>query len=254
MPKEQPLELKLFLHEPGTTPDVLKLELSHEAIHENPWTKIGVSITSHEATDNFLAMGKKKRGCAKNIGEVIDRTKCLTNLVQEYAIGQCNCIPRNFENQGFLKCNMSGMYCFRNATTHASNNKDFSDLCDKPCEYKEYHTTRSIDIGMNPFDMGEEAVRFLASNPTNIILKNLTKSEYGYDSYIWKIWESYSFLQIYFDNPQMTVITKDAKVTLPDMVSSIGGTIGIFLGLSTLSMLDVLIHWFNIVQKRVKKY
>ena len=43
----------------------------------------------------------------------------------------------------------------------------------------------------------------------------------------------------------MTVITKDAKVTLPDMVSNIGGTIGIFLGLSALSVLDLLISWFR---------
>ena len=112
---------------------------------------------------------------------------------------------------------------------------------------------------MSPFNLGEEALRFISSNPSNIILKSKMKDggygKRGYDGYITDVWESYSFLQIYFDDPQMTVITKDAKVTLPDMISSIGGTIGIFLGLSTLSIFDELINWIeSIVKSLNRKY
>ena len=57
-------------------------------------------------------------------------------------------------------------------------------------------------------------------------------------------------VQFFLHDPQMTVITKDAKVTLPDMVSNIGGTIGIFLGLSTISVLDILIEFFNFINRK----
>ena len=252
IPKESPIDLKVFLHEPGTVPDVLNLESSHVDIHENGWTKIGISITSNEATENFNTMSNEKRGCLNNNPGDNNRTQCLIDQVHQQAMVQCNCTLRHFKSQGFPICTITGSYCFRNATANFRLQK-VVQLCPKPCTFKEYHTTRSIDIGVNPFDLGEEAVRFLASNPTNLILKNLTNQDYGYDGYIGKIWESYSLLQIHFDNPQMTVITKDAKVTLPDMVSSIGGTIGIFLGLSTLSMLDVIIHWFKVIQRKFNK-
>ena len=115
MPKEKPLELKLFLHEPGTVPDVLNLESSNEVLNENQWTKIGIGITSNEATDNFLAMSNEKRHCTFGQNETYQRTKCLVTLVHEYAMKFCNCSPRKFESQNYQKCNISGSHCFRNA-------------------------------------------------------------------------------------------------------------------------------------------
>ena len=67
-----------------------------------------------------------------------------------------------------------------------------------------------------------------------------------HSAYLKRISQSYSLLQIFFQSPQKTVITKDAKVTETDMVSNIGGTIGIFLGLSTISVLDKIIDWLVI--------
>ena len=44
----------------------------------------------------------------------------------------------------------------------------------------------------------------------------------------------------------MSTPIKIAKVTETDMVSNIGGTIGIFLGLSIISDLDKIIDWLAI--------
>ena len=53
----------------------------------------------------------------------------------------------------------------------------------------------------------------------------------------------FSLVQINFGSPRATVITQDAKVTFADMVGSIGGTFGVFLGISFVSLVDELVEW-----------
>ena len=52
------------------------------------------------------------------------------------------------------------------------------------------------------------------------------------------IGKRYSLVQVYFENPMKNVITQDAKITLAGMISNIGGTLGIFLGLSMITLYD----------------
>ena len=58
-----------------------------------------------------------------------------------------------------------------------------------------------------------------------------------------------SMLQINFVGPYTTEITQDAKVTFTDMVGSIGGTFGVFLGLSFVSLVDELADWILWLKK-----
>ena len=102
-------------------------------------------------------------------------------------------------------------------------------------------------------DFGQNFVEFLLDNPSGLIRKNETfGNEYGqrgYEGLVRTIWKDFFLVQIYFEQPLMTVITQDAKVTLSDMVSNFGGTIGIFLGLSALSTLDLCVNGVKIMQR-----
>ena len=71
------------------------------------------------------------------------------------------------------------------------------------------------------------------------------------DRYIRENGQAFSMVQFFFHDPQMTVITKDAKVTLADMVSNIGGTIGIFLGLSMLSVMEIMIEFSKFIKRKL---
>ena len=55
-----------------------------------------------------------------------------------------------------------------------------------------------------------------------------------------------AIIKINFGDPLATVITKDAKVTFADMLGNIGGTFGIFLGLSFVGLLDFVL---DVVEK-----
>ena len=54
-----------------------------------------------------------------------------------------------------------------------------------------------------------------------------------------------AMVEVNFDHQLATVTMKDAKVTFPDKVGNIGGTFGVFLGLSFVGILDILILMFN---------
>ena len=60
-----------------------------------------------------------------------------------------------------------------------------------------------------------------------------------------------SFVHVNFDDPQATVVTKDAKVTPYSMIGSIGGTLGIFLGFSFVGLIDIIIH---IIHQAIHKF
>ena len=57
-----------------------------------------------------------------------------------------------------------------------------------------------------------------------------------------------SLVHVNFIESEATLITKDAKVTFSDQLGTIGGTFGVFLGLSFVGILDFLIvclQWMN---------
>ena len=66
-------------------------------------------------------------------------------------------------------------------------------------------------------------------------------------------WETpFSLVRINFGSPRATVITQDAKVTFADMVGSIGGTFGVFLGISFVSLMDEFMEWCLWLKLRLK--
>ena len=68
--------------------------------------------------------------------------------------------------------------------------------------------------------------------------------------YLEEALKGYTVVQVYFQDPQVTIITKDAKATVASMIGNIGGTLGIFLGLSTIGIIDQMIKMF----KALKEY
>ena len=63
-----------------------------------------------------------------------------------------------------------------------------------------------------------------------------------------------SFIQINFANPHATVISQDAKVTFADQLGSIGGTFGVFLGLSFVGLLDDLIEMGQFLVEKFQEF
>ena len=59
-----------------------------------------------------------------------------------------------------------------------------------------------------------------------------------------------SMVRINFDKKQFLTVTKDAKITVPDMIGNVGGTLGVFIGFSFLGLLDTIIEFYHYLKKK----
>ena len=256
MPSDEELPLKIFFHEHGTFPDVLRLESTVQIIKGRGNYKIGLSLESYEVTENFAKMSVEKRQCL--LPQEMDgnfKTQCLVNQVHQFAEDKCLCLP--ILMGGSLMSNLSNLkcsHCFRQAIQEAKTLLN-ATLCPSPCVHRMFKPM----ISWQPWktakrEYGKELASFLFDNPMYLLLDQLDtvqnfKTPVGSQAYLNRISKSFTYVEIFFKDPQKTVIIQDAKVTETDMVSNIGGTIGIFLGLSTISFLDFIIKWFSIVYR-----
>ena len=67
-------------------------------------------------------------------------------------------------------------------------------------------------------------------------------------------WESkLRFVRIYFDTPTFDRITKDRAAKFVDMLSAIGGTMGLLTGFSIISGVEILYYAVMIAISVIKK-
>ena len=256
MPSDGELPLKLFFHEHGTIPDVLRLESSVQIIKGKGNSKIGLSLQSNEITENFAKMPFKKRNCL--IPEEMtnySKVPCLVDQLHTFAQSKCQCLPilmGGSLTNGNVKCST----CFREAVHEAKSMLNES-LCPSPCVNRNFKPSVSWEPwNEEKLEYGTGLVSFLFNNPLYQVLDDLQlnvsqiQTPLGGQGYLDRNSENLAYIEIFFKDPQKTVIVQDAKVTETDMVSNIGGTIGIFLGLSTISCLDMIIEWFTMLYEK----
>ena len=61
-----------------------------------------------------------------------------------------------------------------------------------------------------------------------------------------------SLIHINFKESEVWTVAKDAKITLPDMIGNVGGTLGVFIGFSFLGLLDTFIEGLQYLQQKIK--
>jgi len=72
-----------------------------------------------------------------------------------------------------------------------------------------------------------------------------------FPDYEWK--NNLRFVKIYFDTPTFDRITKDRAAKFVDMLSAIGGTMGLLTGFSLISGVEIIYFATKIVLNRMKK-
>ena len=69
--------------------------------------------------------------------------------------------------------------------------------------------------------------------------------------YEWK--HKMRFVRIYFDTPTFDRITKDRAAKFVDMLSAIGGTMGLLTGFSIISAVEILYFITKTIWKNISK-
>ena len=71
-----------------------------------------------------------------------------------------------------------------------------------------------------------------------------------FQGYEWK--NQLRYVRIYFDTPTFDRITKDRAAKFVDMLSAIGGTMGLLTGFSIISGVEIIYFALKIILKLVK--
>ena len=123
--------------------------------------------------------------------------------------------------------------CIVDAIIEFKNTPEYLEECDCPleCEFSGYNYYKS----MNEYPTKDYAKGLISSS-------SYLKNEFpNYNDNDFELFRSNILkFQIYFDEMKETIISHEIKTQLPDLVASVGGTLGLFLGLSFLSMVEFI--------------
>ena len=128
--------------------------------------------------------------------------------------------------------------------------KDYiSKSCILQCPLECYSINYEITTSFTSYHTYNYALNSLMKNP--VIRSKFQNETLTFDL----IKQSVLLLNVYYDKLAYTQISKDAKFELVDLVSGIGGLLGLFLGMSFLSFaefIEIILESIVIILKKSK--
>ena len=169
---------------------------------------------------------------------------CINLCYQKYIVEKCNCYDSESEPyEPYEVCHTKkDLECVKKTYESMSSygstiNDECYDLCPIECETSEYMSSISI----SKYPPTSHYMNLLRNNSKIIKLNpEITDHELT--------WESVLKLNVFYESLSYTTITESPAINLFSLVSNLGGTIGLFLGID-----KNLIVVFNLFIK-IKKY
>ena len=223
-----------------------------------------------ETTEDFNSLELKKRDC--KLSHEIDgldylnkysRKGCETECAMKKAISVCKCIPWHHPND-FKEhpiCEMFGGYCFDQMMSQDTNYWDCKYQCKKDCHGTEYIVVENvfpIDYRATCSEKSFHDKQFKHSFQQHFVFSNYkTLVEGGVIPDLAKSYKNGSLCEEYVKNyigfvnvyspTAFVILTKrDRAVFLYDQIGTVGGTFGLFIGMSLLSFAEVAMLLFSI--------
>ena len=227
----------------------------YEGVTISPGTSTKIIISSQtnrkqpkpysECTSNLISLDSyssdpfKKALLANNFK--YHYMDCFVMCYQKYLGDFCHC-QTSYYNLIYYKemrrCSIDvdietqnkDTHCDDNLWINLTNNSDMVNKCDCPveCEYSGY--TYKVSVSEYPSKIYGD---YLTSN------NNLIKAKF-YNATQLNLRESIARVRIFYDEMIKVTVSEEIKTQLADLVSSCGGIIGLFMGLSFLSMFEFI--------------
>ena len=220
--------MKIFFHQPHTYPDTLSLKFNPIYIYPGYQVSLRIVPSKYDYTQDFSTLSEEKRHCSLKE----DNIQCATKKVLKYAENRCDCIPWYVKNSSRM-CDTFGNFCFEDIIKNLTKTTHLEEACLSSCKFFKYS---AILVGQrssaNVIDeAGTEVKDYIQKDFKAVVMARLERN--SFDTRL----STTSFVDINFEEPEMIVYAKNAKMTLSDKIGSIGGTFGLFLGFSCLGMI-----------------
>ena len=118
---------------------------------------------------------------------------------------------------------------------------DLKDICYESCKNVKYslilQENSLIDTISNLDSYGQDTVNyFMKSKKISDYMGNF----WNLGDFLRPQLKKSSIVHINFEESKVWTVTKDAKITMPDMIGNVGGTLGVFIGFSFLGKISKL--------------
>jgi hypothetical protein len=165
----------------------------------------------------------------RNVNGVYRQSDCLELCLQKIIMSACNCfIPgvTIFKNNSLNSCFSSNeTICLLNTFAEFSKyiNKQCGDQCPLECDFVNYELTAStLDYPSEEFF---DDLQTHSSEYANITIDEFRKANL--------------VLNIFYPSKEYTEIREVPKMSIIDLISNLGGVLGIFLGFSIFSFIEM---------------
>ena len=233
-----------------------KIALNRQVMRKEPkpYSKCTKDLNS---IDSYNSEVFKKTFASRGVYFYVE---CVRLCLQKYFNENCGCrnlyFPRYSDEKMLRNCfiddNLNDVICISNGYFNFSRNLDYLNSCDCPLECEKTSYTYTISYAEFPTknyaDYLLETYPFLKSKVLNDKFNNNSDENNKYQI----LRKSLARVEIFYDELKQTVISENVKMELSDMVSNIGGVLGLFLGLSFLSLfelVEIILNIFIIVFK-----
>ena len=174
-----------------------------------------------------------------NSGQIYTQDDCLDLCLQGAIVKYCNCYSTFMDSLNFsTPCiTLEQINCIIKISK-TFKSFDFtqkcSPYCPRKCETASYSISISFADFPNPMMLNtikhKLSLKYSLADPTNEQLKN-----------------SLVYVNVYYDELKFTQTTHTPLMTFIDFLSNIGGTLGLFIGISFLSFAEILEALFEII-------
>ncbi|KAF6033545.1 SCNN1G [Bugula neritina] len=221
--------MRVLLHRQGETPQM-------EDYGFNAATGLRTSVAMSYSTTTRLADAHYSNCTSdSSLNDIYpgtySRLACYKSCAQKLTLNECGCGNIEFRvPRGEPACNLT-MYW--DCMYEMKNNFDYevNCTCPLPCDEYQYHYTLSTaewpSINFEPF---WTIPREYESELLKKAIENQTRE---------RIKGEFVSLEIYFDSLFYTKYYEKASMTLEDLIGSIGGHLGLWIGMSVISFVEV---------------
>ena len=177
------------------------------------------------------------------------RSDCFNLCYQRKLINECKCYDGSFPNlnsntQPCITRNQS--FC-QFMVYDSFTKKGFQELCQNECPLECYKTLYSYASSFTMYPSKPYANR-LIKDP-NIISRFSNQTELTHQ----RLRDNILALYVYFDSFEVMNIQESAQTDVPTLIAGIGGTLGLFLGISVLSLFEFVEITLEISLSKMKK-
>ena len=177
------------------------------------------------------------------------RSDCYNLCYQRTLINDCECYDASYSilNSYVQPCITRNQSICQFKVFDIFTKKGFQELCQNECPLECYKTLYSYASSFTMYPSRSYANR-LIKDPS-IISRFSNQTELTYET----LRENILALYVYFDSIEVMNIQESPQTDVPTLIAGIGGTLGLFLGISVLSLFEFVEITLEISLSKMKK-